>query len=80
MVGIAVLVAGPSGIAYFFPIPYPFGAIGMVCLAIPSCEAWQNGLRATFRQGTAWLMALGALAIWVAGALARQANPSFWNP
>ena len=54
--------------AYLLPIPYPFCAIGILCIAIPSREIWEAGLTSTLRQGTMWLMFLGAIATWVAGA------------
>lgn len=63
-----LLIGGPSAMAYLLPIPYPFCAVGTLCLAIPSREVWEAGLHSTFRQVTMWLMFLGAIAIWVVGA------------
>ncbi len=62
------LIGGPSAMAHFLPIPYPFCAVGTLCFAIPSREVWEAGLHSTFRQATMWLMFWGAIAIWVAGA------------
>ena len=62
------LIGGPSAMAHFLPIPYPFCAVGTLCFAIPSREVWEAGLHSTFQQATMWLMFWGAIAIWVAGA------------
>jgi hypothetical protein len=80
MLGVATLLGGPSAMAYWLPMPYPFCVIGTVCVAIPGSAAWQDGLRETARQASAWLLVLAALGTWGAGVWLQRLNPSFWNP
>jgi len=60
------LMVGPSAMASLLPIPYPFCAVGILCIAIPSREIWEAGLTSTLRQGTTGPMFLGVIVILVA--------------
>lgn len=75
-----MLLGGPTALAVLCGVPYPAGALGTVCAAVPCSEAWANGLRATSRQWWAWLMFVAALGIGAIGAWLPRVSPSFGDP